>query len=868
MAEVLISPGVLARENDQSQITAGPVQAGAAIIGPTVKGQQNIPKLVTSYSEYLANFGSTFLSGSNQYTFFTSISAYNYFQNGGNSLLVTRVTPGSFSAATSSIIQSAEETGKVLAATNLLGSAVGGGGGDATFSGVPSFTGGTGTGLTLNAEVTTTGGVKSTVNQLLTALNAGTNPVDAVDGTYTVPLVGGTGTNLTSSITVSGQTVTGITIPSATSGSGYADSDSLTFPAGALSNGELISAQNITAQSALSGGGIGNVAGPFTFSQGTGGYTVTGGSQQTGTGATIVVTGDGAGGLTSVVVGSIGTGFVTANVLTITAADLVTAGFTGATGDLVITLGASNVELSSAGALTLAAADLFYALTTLNAATEGTGYKVNDQLVIAGGAMGTNSSVCTITLKASDIPNFEAFTLETLAHGNIMNSTGPTGANGTLESGSSDNFRWEITSPNTSSGVFSLLIRQGNDTTTSKQVVETFSNLSLDPLATNYVSKVIGDQIQTVRGSGTGVYLQSSGSYPNASRYVRVKSVNKKTPNYFDNNGTAKPEFTGSIPISSQGTFGNAIGDITGSGTPSKFYQAIDNTDSQGLVGSDYDTAINLLANRDDFRYNLITSPGLILANGTSGAGWTSIQSNCETRGDAIFVGDLVNYNSSITQITGQAASVDSSYVATYWPWLQVIDPDSRDLVWVPASTMIPGVYAYNDRAGEPWFAPAGINRGGLGAVNQAERKLTNTNRDTLYTAKVNPIASFPGQGIVVFGQKTLQTKASALDRVNVRRLLITLKNYISQIADTLVFEQNTAATRNTFLSQVNPYLESVQQRQGLYAFKVVMDNSNNTPDVIDRNELIGAVYLQPTKTAEFIYLDFNILPTGATFPA
>ena len=151
---------------------------------------------------------------------------------------------------------------------------------------------------------------------------------------------------------------------------------------------------------------------------------------------------------------------------------------------------------------------------------------------------------------------------------------------------------------------------------------------------------------------------------------------------------------------------------------------------------------------------------------------------------------------------------------------------------------------------------------------DRVERKLTNTNRDTLYTAKVNPIASFPGQGIVVFGQKTLQTKASALDRVNVRRLLITLKNYISQIADTLVFEQNTAATRNTFLSQVNPYLESVQQRQGLYAFKVVMDNSNNTPDVIDRNELIGAVYLQPTKTAEFIYLDFNILPTGATFPA
>ena len=106
------------------------------------------------------------------------------------------------------------------------------------------------------------------------------------------------------------------------------------------------------------------------------------------------------------------------------------------------------------------------------------------------------------------------------------------------------------------------------------------------------------------------------------------------------------------------------------------------------------------------------------------------------------------------------------------------------------------------------------------------------------------------------------------MDRVNVRRLLISLKSYISQVANNLVFEQNTIATRNQFLAQVNPYLESVQQRQGLYAFKVIMDNSNNTPDVIDRNQLVGQIYLQPTKTAEFIYLNFNILPTGVAFPA
>jgi uncharacterized protein len=177
-------------------------------------------------------------------------------------------------------------------------------------------------------------------------------------------------------------------------------------------------------------------------------------------------------------------------------------------------------------------------------------------------------------------------------------------------------------------------------------------------------------------------------------------------------------------------------------------------------------------------------------------------------------------------------------------------------------------VYAYNDSVSEPWFAPAGINRGGLSTVIRAERRLAQSDRDTLYNRKVNPIATFPGTGVVVYGQKTLQTQASALDRVNVRRLLISLKSYISQVANNLVFEQNTIATRNNFLAQVNPYLESVQQRQGLYAFRVIMDDTNNTATVIDQNQMVGQIYLQPTKTAEFIYLDFNITPTGATFPA
>jgi phage tail sheath protein FI len=180
---------------------------------------------------------------------------------------------------------------------------------------------------------------------------------------------------------------------------------------------------------------------------------------------------------------------------------------------------------------------------------------------------------------------------------------------------------------------------------------------------------------------------------------------------------------------------------------------------------------------------------------------------------------------------------------------------------------VIPGVYAFNDRVAAPWFAPAGLNRGGIDVAVQAERKLTQSNRDDLYDANVNPLASFPNTGIVVYGQKTLQKKSSALDRVNVRRLMIAAKKYIASASKFLVFEQNTAVTRNRFLNIVNPYFEDVQQRQGLYAFKVVMDDSNNTPDVIDRNQMVGQIFLQPTKTAEFIVIDFNILPTGAAFP-
>jgi phage tail sheath protein FI len=240
----------------------------------------------------------------------------------------------------------------------------------------------------------------------------------------------------------------------------------------------------------------------------------------------------------------------------------------------------------------------------------------------------------------------------------------------------------------------------------------------------------------------------------------------------------------------------------------------------------------------------------------------------CENREDVFFIGDVTSQDDSIDLAVEQGAAVDSNYVGTYYPWVKTIDRNTNKLTAVPPSVLMPGIFAANDAVAAEWFAPAGLNRGGIvGAVSVLNR-LTHAERDTLYEGKINPIASFPGEGIVAFGQKTLQEKSSALDRINVRRLLINLKKFVASTSRFLVFEQNTSTTRQRFLNTVNPYLESVQQRQGLYTFKVVMDESNNTPDVIDRNILAGQIFLQPAKTAEFIVIDFNILPTGASFSA
>ena len=311
MAEVLLSPGVLARENDNTFISAQPVQAGAAILGPTVKGPVGIPTLVGSFADYKNKFGCIVESGSVEYTYFTSISAYNYFQQGGDSLLVTRVVSGSYTSATSSIVQ----------------------------------------------------------------------------------------------------------------------------------NG--------------------------------------------------------------------------------------------------------------------------------------------------------NTSA--------------SFTLETLSEGVIANSGTDTGSNGTLTNGTKDNLRWEIIEPNTATGTFNLLIRRGDDTQTSKTVLETWTDLSLDPNASNYIEKAIGNSKQVVANDGSDYYIKNEGTYNTLSQFVRIKSVDSKTLNYFDNNGDAKTAFTSSIPIAGSGSFGGAVGTPFNRSEVGQFYENIDGTDTQGLIADNYTDSINLLNNKDLYNYNVIT---------------------------------------------------------------------------------------------------------------------------------------------------------------------------------------------------------------------------------------------------------------------
>tara|TARA_B100001123_G_scaffold451047_1_gene626323 strand:- start:14624 stop:15925 length:1302 start_codon:yes stop_codon:yes gene_type:complete len=308
-------------------------------------------------------------------------------------------------------------------------------------------------------------------------------------------------------------------------------------------------------------------------------------------------------------------------------------------------------------------------------------------------------------------------------------------------------------------------------------------------------------------------------------------------------------------------------------------------TEDTNYVYHTWKRAIDTLADPEQINMNLLCSPGLTVDS------LTAHEINlCEDRGDSMALIDLANvyipmheaYKSSKAARIGttpiQAATslrnrrIDSSYGATFYPWVQTRDEMTGRMLWVPPSVAMMGVLASSEAASQIWFAPAGFNRGGLtdGAagipVTGVTERLTSKDRDTLYESRINPIASFPSSGIVVFGQKTLQERQSALDRINVRRLVIYLKKQISILSTQILFEQNVQATWNRFTSLVEPFLANVKTEYGITDYKLILDDSTTTPDLIDQNILYAKIMIKPARAIEYIAIDFVVASTGASF--
>ena len=291
-----------------------------------------------------------------------------------------------------------------------------------------------------------------------------------------------------------------------------------------------------------------------------------------------------------------------------------------------------------------------------------------------------------------------------------------------------------------------------------------------------------------------------------------------------------------------------------------------------------WETAIRTFANPEETTINLFATPGInwsdenILVKNT-------VDMIEQERADSLYIIDAPDINLDIAvgekrldvvvaeDITDllDVAYIDSSYTCTYYPWIQLRDSQNNVNVWLPPTAEVLKAIAFTDNSKFPWFAPAGLQRGVTDA-RKSKYKMSQEARDILYDGRINPMADFADVGTAIFGQKTMQVKESALDRINVRRLLLQIEVLISNIATRLLFEQNDQATIDQFLAKANPVLDTIRRERGLTDFSIKMDDSNNTPESKDRNELYGEILLKPTRAVEYIGLTFTITPTGASF--
>ena len=308
-------------------------------------------------------------------------------------------------------------------------------------------------------------------------------------------------------------------------------------------------------------------------------------------------------------------------------------------------------------------------------------------------------------------------------------------------------------------------------------------------------------------------------------------------------------------------------------------------TELNNYIYNTYKRAIDTVADPEFVDMNLLAVPGL-----TKDGLTTHMIDVCEARADALALIDLPDvyiptheeYYATLAErqaaTPSQASNslrqrqIDSSYGATFYPWVQTVDEPTGQALWVPPTVAMMGVLASSERSSQIWFAPAGFNRGGLsdGAagipVTSVSRRLTSKERDVLYEARINPIASFPSTGIVVFGQKTLQERPSALDRINVRRLVIFLKKQISILSTQILFEQNVQATWNRFKGLIEPFLANVKVQFGITDYRLILDESTTTPDLVDQNVVYAKIMIKPARAIEYIAIDFIVASAGASF--
>ena len=507
----------------------------------------------------------------------------------------------------------------------------------------------------------------------------------------------------------------------------------------------------------------------------------------------------------------------------------------------------------------------------------------------------------------------------------------------------------------TANAKFTVVVRTGNDSDEMPQILESFTDLDLDPSSKQYIGRVIGDRRPVYDLTQNPPEILFDGDYPNKSNfvYVRVedgfpanarpagfKGYSKIVPgpyipalptitnqlntrnevdsglflgvNFGAGSGGIFDRLKSTTVAASASTSADqgfliyaVSGDQTNSATVTAYasidmvgsnsgnfnttnkvrfsfpvYKGFDGLDprsnkfvdvNDGTLSADFYKAIDTLANSDEIDINLLASPGV--HSSSVGNIPQKMIDVATSRGDTFVIADLSNgtttaaaLNLSVANAQTEADKYDSNYGAAYYPWVRINDIDNDKIVWVPPTVEVMGAIAFNDRIAQPWFAPAGVTRGGLENVLEVRRRLTQGQRDDLQNKNINPIATFPNIGIVIWGQQTLQKKQSLLDRVNVRRMMLEVRKTIAGFSRVFVFDPNTVTLRSKLLERINSYLGQVQAAQGLQEFRAVLDETTTTPDLIDRNIVKGKIFLKPTTAAEVILLDFAVTSSGAVF--